>query len=516
MNERTRRRGGGHAGHARDTAAQAIRQMPWRIPLNPDRPTEPLPPEGVAAIHDAAMRVLEETGIDFLNAEARDILAAAGCPVDGDDRADGPRLRHGAGGEGAGALRHHSAQPRAPGDDGRRPHVLRQRLLAAELHGPRPRPPGRRLRRVPRLHQAHPVLQLHPRRRRLPGRAGRHPRRGPPPRLPLREADADRQGRARLQPRPRAGRGRDRDGPHRQRPRPRGVREQAPPLHQHQLLEPAQARLADARWRDALRPPRPAGDRDPLHARRRDGAGHDGRRRRAVDRRGARGHRAPAGDPPRRRLHDRHLHLQRRHEVRRPGLRHPRIRPRHPDDRPDGPLLRPALARLERLRLQRAGRPGDVGEPDEPLVGGAVGGQSGLPCRRMARRRIDRLLREVRDGLRGAAAVPALFRARAHRHLARAPSPSTPSPMSGRTGISLAPTTRKAVTHQPSTRRSSATGATTRPGPRRARSPPSSGRTGLEGDPRRVRAAADRRGHPRGARRLHRAAKREGGAPTDF
>ena len=49
--------------------------MPWRIPLNPDRPTEPLPPEGVAAIHDAAMRVLEETGIEFLNPEARDYLA---------------------------------------------------------------------------------------------------------------------------------------------------------------------------------------------------------------------------------------------------------------------------------------------------------------------------------------------------------------------------------------------------------------------------------------------------------
>ena len=55
-----------------DGAAHAIAQMPWRIPLNPDRPTEPLPPEGVAAIHDAAMRVLEETGIDFLNPEARD------------------------------------------------------------------------------------------------------------------------------------------------------------------------------------------------------------------------------------------------------------------------------------------------------------------------------------------------------------------------------------------------------------------------------------------------------------
>jgi trimethylamine--corrinoid protein Co-methyltransferase len=56
--------------------------MPWRIPLNPDRPTEPLPPEGVAAIHDAAMRVVEEIGIEFLNDEARDYLRAAGCAVE--------------------------------------------------------------------------------------------------------------------------------------------------------------------------------------------------------------------------------------------------------------------------------------------------------------------------------------------------------------------------------------------------------------------------------------------------
>jgi trimethylamine--corrinoid protein Co-methyltransferase len=84
VTERRSRRGGGHAGHARGEAAAAIRQMPWRIPLNPDRPTEPLPPEGVAAIHDAAMRVLEEVGIDFLHAEARDHLARAGCRVDGE------------------------------------------------------------------------------------------------------------------------------------------------------------------------------------------------------------------------------------------------------------------------------------------------------------------------------------------------------------------------------------------------------------------------------------------------
>ncbi len=98
MSERRRSRGGGHAGHARDSAAHAIAQMPWRIPLNPDRPTEPLPPEGVAAIHDAAMRVLEETGIDFLNPEARDYLAAAGCRIDGVTVRMDRGLRHGAGG----------------------------------------------------------------------------------------------------------------------------------------------------------------------------------------------------------------------------------------------------------------------------------------------------------------------------------------------------------------------------------------------------------------------------------
>jgi trimethylamine--corrinoid protein Co-methyltransferase len=32
--------------------------MPWRIPVNPDKPTEPLDEEGVAAIHRGAMRIL--------------------------------------------------------------------------------------------------------------------------------------------------------------------------------------------------------------------------------------------------------------------------------------------------------------------------------------------------------------------------------------------------------------------------------------------------------------------------
>ena len=80
-----KRRGGGRAGNAaRRKKAGAIEQMPWRLPVNIDRPTEPLSEEGVARIHDGAMRILEEIGIEFFNAEARAILKQAGCNVEGD------------------------------------------------------------------------------------------------------------------------------------------------------------------------------------------------------------------------------------------------------------------------------------------------------------------------------------------------------------------------------------------------------------------------------------------------
>ena len=62
-----RKRGGGRAGNA-------------------ERPVEPLAEEGVQAIHDGAMRILEEIGIEFLNPEALEILkASGGCTVDGEN-----------------------------------------------------------------------------------------------------------------------------------------------------------------------------------------------------------------------------------------------------------------------------------------------------------------------------------------------------------------------------------------------------------------------------------------------
>jgi len=46
-------------------------------------PTEPLYEDGVQAIHDGAMRILEDIGIEFLNEEALELFKQAGCTVDG-------------------------------------------------------------------------------------------------------------------------------------------------------------------------------------------------------------------------------------------------------------------------------------------------------------------------------------------------------------------------------------------------------------------------------------------------
>ena len=51
-----RRRGGGRAGNTRRGGA-AIEQLDWHLPEVSDAPTEPLTPEGVEAIHGAAMRI---------------------------------------------------------------------------------------------------------------------------------------------------------------------------------------------------------------------------------------------------------------------------------------------------------------------------------------------------------------------------------------------------------------------------------------------------------------------------
>ena len=81
---RRKTRGGGRAGAAARRGGAVIEQMPWNPPVLTDPPVEPLRPEGVAAIHDGAMRILEEIGVQFLNEEALGILREAGCRIDGD------------------------------------------------------------------------------------------------------------------------------------------------------------------------------------------------------------------------------------------------------------------------------------------------------------------------------------------------------------------------------------------------------------------------------------------------
>ena len=70
---RRTRRQGGRAANLRGQGA-VISQLPWQIPVNSDQPTEPLPPEGIEAIHDTAMRILEEIGVEFLGASVRNVI----------------------------------------------------------------------------------------------------------------------------------------------------------------------------------------------------------------------------------------------------------------------------------------------------------------------------------------------------------------------------------------------------------------------------------------------------------
>ncbi len=78
-----RRRAGGRAGNKIRAGTAAIDQMPWRIPVNPDRPTEPLDHDAVMAVHRGCMTILRDIGIEFLNPEAVTILRRAGCRVEG-------------------------------------------------------------------------------------------------------------------------------------------------------------------------------------------------------------------------------------------------------------------------------------------------------------------------------------------------------------------------------------------------------------------------------------------------
>jgi trimethylamine--corrinoid protein Co-methyltransferase len=79
-----RRRAGGRAGHERHLLPQ---QRPWAQPRMRYKPTEVISTDELESIHDASLRILSEIGMDFLDADAREILRRAGADVrDGVER----------------------------------------------------------------------------------------------------------------------------------------------------------------------------------------------------------------------------------------------------------------------------------------------------------------------------------------------------------------------------------------------------------------------------------------------
>ncbi|MEM9210491.1 MAG: trimethylamine methyltransferase family protein [Pseudomonadota bacterium] len=80
-----RGRSGGRAGNTRRASKSVIEQLPFKQPINRDKPTEPLDEDGVQALHNGAMRILEEIGIEFMNPEALQILRKGGATVSGEN-----------------------------------------------------------------------------------------------------------------------------------------------------------------------------------------------------------------------------------------------------------------------------------------------------------------------------------------------------------------------------------------------------------------------------------------------
>jgi len=69
-------------GRERRERSDEVQQLPWQRVINPFKPIELLDEERLARIDDAAMRILEEVGMDFLHPEALAILKRAGAEVE--------------------------------------------------------------------------------------------------------------------------------------------------------------------------------------------------------------------------------------------------------------------------------------------------------------------------------------------------------------------------------------------------------------------------------------------------
>ncbi|MDP7376415.1 MAG: trimethylamine methyltransferase family protein, partial [Alphaproteobacteria bacterium] len=68
-------------GRSSGSWAILANQLSWTQPRYVDPPLTPLSSDQIEAIHEASLDILDSIGIMFLNDEALDILASAGCDV---------------------------------------------------------------------------------------------------------------------------------------------------------------------------------------------------------------------------------------------------------------------------------------------------------------------------------------------------------------------------------------------------------------------------------------------------
>ena len=85
----SRRPRGGRAGRTARASETANAQRPFRQPRRRFQPTEIISADELEAIHGASLTVLEEIGMDFLDADARALLKCAGADV----KPDSARVR---------------------------------------------------------------------------------------------------------------------------------------------------------------------------------------------------------------------------------------------------------------------------------------------------------------------------------------------------------------------------------------------------------------------------------------
>ncbi|HVI87693.1 MAG TPA: trimethylamine methyltransferase family protein [Dongiaceae bacterium] len=65
----------------RRSGGKSLKQLPWKQYRNPYKPIEAVSEDQLEAIHQASLRILEEIGIDFLDADARKLLKEKGADV---------------------------------------------------------------------------------------------------------------------------------------------------------------------------------------------------------------------------------------------------------------------------------------------------------------------------------------------------------------------------------------------------------------------------------------------------